>query len=850
MDPAAPPPALNGLLDAVRELRAAGFGVCRILPGAKLPNYRGWTLASLEVEHFTNFPNANVGILGGTLSGNLWVVDFDRPELREAALSALPSTMVDGRVSTGPSHYYYRVTNVPGWATAGVNVAAGLGGPRILHVRDKDKKPIGLDIIGTGGQVVCPPSLHYSGERRIWFSGPDRITTLPLLELWATIKSLAVRFGAHFGGKAETTYSCPPPEEKPAPKSRAGSKTHGSGKPRAGDLTARVVAYLAKCPPAITGQGGHGTAFEVVRAVVWGFDVGPDVGFDLIAQHYNPRCEPPWNDAELRHKCREADTVPFSKPRGYLRDADREPGRNGAGHAGGNGRHGTDGKASVGDFDGARLHQTDRGNAIRLVRRHGANLRFCHPWGKWLAWDGQRWRADDTAQAMRWAKETVVDEFGKASQQLGEIEDALKKTDAGAADPNLGKKLERAKKVLTWCLKSEDVRRLKAMVDLARSDLPLPIVPAELNRHRLLLNCPNGTLDLATGRLRNHDRGDCLTQLCPTAYDPAAICPTWETFLHSVFAADVELILFLQRVCGLMLTGDAREHILLIFWGGGANGKSTLVNALLELLGWDYAIKAPPDLLMARRGESHPTERADLYARRLVVCSETPQGRCLNEAMVKDMTGGEPIRARRMREDFWQFEPTHKTVLCTNHRPVILGTDEGIWRRLRLVPFEVTFWDPAAPAKKGQFNDARLQQDKQLAAKLRGELPGILAWCVRGCLDWQRLGLTLPEKVRLATNQYRSDEDMLGQFLAEKCVVGPDYCCKASGLYKTYVAWSEGSGEKPSPQKTFGEALTKRGFARYTSNGTWYRGLAISSSEEVGQKVPSDDRGDAREADE
>jgi putative DNA primase/helicase len=325
-------------------------------------------------------------------------------------------------------------------------------------------------------------------------------------------------------------------------------------------------------------------------------------------------------------------------------------------------------------------------------------------------------------------------------------------------------------------------------------------------------------------------------------YDRDATCPTWERFLATIFpatsdaaeeAGDAELITFVQRLLGLCLTGDVREHLLPVLWGTGANGKSTLVNVLLEMLGRDYSMKAPPNLLMARRGESHPTERADLFGRRLVVCSETPEGRRLNEALVKDMMGGEPIRARRMREDFWEFVPTHKVLLCTNHRPIILGTDEGIWRRLRLIPFEVTFWDPNDPSIKGRYRPAHLKQDKELPGKLRLELPGILAWCVRGCLDWQRDGLTLPERVRVATAEYRSGEDVLGQFIIECCLVGKDpaYRVKASDLYTRYRAWCEAGGERPSSPRILGASMTERGFERLVSNGTWYLGIALRDSD-------------------
>jgi putative DNA primase/helicase len=450
-------------------------------------------------------------------------------------------------------------------------------------------------------------------------------------------------------------------------------------------------------------------------------------------------------------------------------------------------------------------HCTDLGNARRLVQHFGENLRHCHPWKKDLVWDGIRWRKDETALVERWAKETVRRMYEEAA----------------AADDE-----KHRKALAAHASKSEDAKRLRAMASLARSEPNIPILPEILDNDRWLLNCPNGTLDLRTGQLREPRRLDYITRLCPTVYDPRAACPAFSLFLRAVFRDDLKLVQFVQRLLGHCLTGDIREQILPIFWGGGANGKSTLVNAFLETVGRDYAMRATADLLMERRGERHPTELADLFRMRLVITSETSQGRKLNEALVKDLTGGEPIRARRMKEDFWQFSPTHKVILLTNHKPVITGTDEGIWRRLRLVPFEVRFWDPNDPANHGRDLPPELRQDKELAAKLVAERPGILSWLVQGSLDWQQHGLTLPEKVRAATAAYRTSEDLLARFLEECCQSGADYRARASILYTAYRGWCEGGGEEPLSRQRFGEALTERNFERYTNNGTWYRGLA------------------------
>jgi putative DNA primase/helicase len=235
---------------------------------------------------------------------------------------------------------------------------------------------------------------------------------------------------------------------------------------------------------------------------------------------------------------------------------------------------------------------------------------------------------------------------------------------------------------------------------------------------------------------------------------------------------------------------------------------------------------------MAKKQDQHPAQLARLFGKRLVVCVETHEGARLDEALVKELTGGDPITARGMREDPWQFYPTHKPILITNHRPEIRGTDEGIWRRPRLIPFTVHFWNPDDPENRDRQLPPRLMQDKRLAEKLRAEHPGILAWCVQGCVDWQRYGLQTPDAVKVATKNYRSDQDVLGAFVQECCVTGADYQCKASELYLRYQRWCETNGEKnPVSQRKFGEALTERGFERFTNNGTRYRKIAVRPCE-------------------
>lgn len=298
--------ALTCMLDEAARLRDLGFGLCRILPSEKVPHYRGWTRFSLEPDQLRQYPSANMGILGGALSNDLVVVDPDRPEIRAEAARRLPRTMTDGRAS-GPGHLYYRVTDLPPWARAEPGVAGGVGGPKIMHFTDAKGQPIGLDFLGTGAQAVCPPSLHQSGERRCWIVRPEDIVTLPYLELWAIVKRLAKDFGAaNTDRENRTTVGT-----VPSPRKHREIDSH---------LHRRATRYLARCRPAVSGQGGHNATMWAARVLVYGFDLGVGHGFELLQEYYNPRCEPPWNDAELMHKCEDADTKPFDKPRGWLLD--------------------------------------------------------------------------------------------------------------------------------------------------------------------------------------------------------------------------------------------------------------------------------------------------------------------------------------------------------------------------------------------------------------------------------------------------------------------------------------------------------------------------------------------------
>jgi putative DNA primase/helicase len=366
------------------------------------------------------------------------------------------------------------------------------------------------------------------------------------------------------------------------------------------------------------------------------------------------------------------------------------------------------------------------------------------------------------------------------------------------------------------------------MLDLANSEPGIPVLPDQLDANPWTLNVLNGAVDLRTGQLWPHRRQDLLTKLAPVAYDPDALCPTWDRFLLEVMNGDQDLVSFLQRAIGYTLTGDTSEQVIFILHGKGANGKSTLLETLRAMLGDDYTVQVRPETLMVKQGDAIPNDIARLKGARLVNARETEEGKRLAEALVKEMSGGDTITARFMRSEFFDFKPEFKLFLAANHKPTIRGTDLAIWRRIRLIPFAVTF--------------AEEQQDKQLPKKLQAELPGILAWAVRGCLGWQVLGgLGTPAAVKQATEEYKSESDTLAAFLDECTIEDPNSETQAKVLYKAYVTWCEEGGETPAKQTMFGRKIKERLDSRVdkSSRLTYYLGLRLAKTERPAQNASS-----------
>ncbi|GIM46838.1 hypothetical protein DNHGIG_23870 [Collibacillus ludicampi] len=431
------------------------------------------------------------------------------------------------------------------------------------------------------------------------------------------------------------------------------------------------------------------------------------------------------------------------------------------------------------------FHLSDVGNAERLAYYHGDKLRYCHSTGKWLYWTGKRWQIDSGGtEVYRLAKETVRNIYREAA---------------------LTDDTDTRQKISKHAIQSEKASSIREMIALAQNEGDIPIHAYELDADQWLLNVENGTIDLRTGKLRPHSRKDLITKLVHTEYDPNAQCPTWEAFLWRIMNGNQELIRFLQKAVGYALTGDVSEQVMFFLYGyTGKNGKSTFLNTIRELLD-DYSITMQPDSFMVKQSDRISNDIARLKGVRFVSTIEGEEGKRLAESLIKQLTGGDTISARFLHREYFDFKPTHKIFFATNHKPSIRGTDDAIWRRIRLIPFDVIIPEH--------------ERDPKLPEKLRAEWSGILRWAVEGCLLWQREGLGVPGAVVEATQEYREEMDVIGAFLADKCVIGSGYKTHSSELYEEYKTWCADNGEYQMTQSMFGRKLKERGFENVKSNG-------------------------------
>ena len=402
--------------------------------------------------------------------------------------------------------------------------------------------------------------------------------------------------------------------------------------------------------------------------------------------------------------------------------------------------------------------------ALEFTRQNRETLRFDHNIGKWYQWQFTRWVVTDIPVAFHFARE-------------------------------IGRRLGAGKKATCKASVAGGAERF------ARADPAHAVVSEVWDADPWLLGTPTGTLDLRTGRMHAARRDENITKNtgCGPENKPAEL---WAHFLNDATRGDVAMQVYLQRIAGYCLTGLTVEHALFFIYGPGGNGKSVFLNILVHILG-DYAMSAPMDTFTSSKFSSHPTELAMLKGARLVTASETEEGRAWAEARLKQLTGGDPISARFMRQDFFTYQPHFKLLFAGNHQPSLHSVDPAMQRRFNMMPF---VHKPSQP-------------DHMLEEKLKAEAPRILAWALQGCLDWQKHGLARPESVVVATNDYFLNQDVMGQWLEESCEVGPAFWDQPVPLFHSWTEYAKRAGELPGTAKTFRIALEKKGFPGVKSNG-------------------------------
>jgi putative DNA primase/helicase len=567
----------------------------------------------------------------------------------------------------------------------------------------------GVDLKGDGGYVVVPPSSHESGGRYAWFV-EHSLGDLPLADLpaWILNASTSTTPSRSNGKKGDAGGGLDLAE---------GERNDGLAS-LAGSMRRRGMSGAAICA--------------------------------ALLEENQLACSPPLPEDEVRRIAasvsRYAPEAPISAP--PTRTTEGEEGR-----------------------PIEEPHFTDTGNADRFVRDHAGDVLFCHPWNRWLVWDGVRWTRDERGEIARRVRLTV----------RGMHEDAGR----------LVLSDDERKRLAKHALASESERARKAMLELAKCELP--VHPDDLDADPWLLNAHNGTIHLRDGKLYEHSRGNRITKACGTLYDPGAECPRWLAFLERIFAGNAELIAYVQRALGYSLTGDTREEAFFVAHGSGANGKSTLFGVVLEVLG-DYGLTTRAETVLSKRNpDAIPNDVAALAGARFVTAIEAEEGRRLASGLVKSMTGRDKLSARFMRGEWFEFVPSFKLWLGVNHKPRIPDSSPAMWRRVKLIPFTVTIPEP--------------ERDPELRNKLMAESPGILAWLVRGAVAWKGQGLGSCAAVDEATRSYRDESNLVAEWAALACDVRPGAKAKHTELYSAFRSWCEQEGEETLGPRAFGDRL-------------------------------------------
>lgn len=447
---------------------------------------------------------------------------------------------------------------------------------------------------------------------------------------------------------------------------------------------------------------------------------------------------------------------------------------------------------------GQRLYSfDDTGNAQRFVDLFGDKVRYCYTDKRWLWYDGRKWCTDMTGAVKRLADKAVA--CMSAELKVYEQTDADEGTD-------MAKAFEKHMK------SSRSNKSKNAMLNEVMHHVP--ILPSQLDRYKAALNTPGGVIDLKSGALAPHDPKNYFTKITAVEYSENADCPRWTAFLDDIFGGDKDLIRYVQKAVGYSLTGATSEQCAFFLYGTGRNGKSTFIDIIRDIFG-DYAANIQPETIMARSNQSTAinSDIARLKGARLVTSVEPNEGVRINEGLLKQLTGDDTVTARKLYGDEFEFKPEFKLWMATNHKPVIRGTDTGIWRRIHMIPFTCVI-------PEGKV-------DRRLKYKLSAELTGIFRWAVEGCLLWQKEGLKMPRAVLEEVREYRREMDVISAFVEDKCTVGKGLSVKSSQLFAAYLNWAEQNNEYRMSSTKFGMELAKR-FEKVKGRGcNYYSGITL-----------------------
>lgn len=780
------------MLEAARAAYAAG--ICVVPPredGTKVPvdKWAQWQARRPEPDQMRAWygPRTGLGFVCGEVSGNLELFEFDdratydafKLAAVEAGLAEVVARLEAGYLEDTPGggvHWFYRCEEIEGNTT-------------LARRRDGDEVRTLIQTRGEGGYAVVAPSngkVHPSGKAyRLVAGGPAAIETITAEEradLWELARSFdrmprrvmtyeeapsgawLERPGDDYAGRTDWARILEPHGWRAVPGRGEETRWRRPGKDRGWSAT--------------TGHDGHDVLYVFTTSS--GFEA--DRGYGKVSAY-----------AVLEHGGDFKAAIAALIERGYGKK-----------------------ETATGETTAPTpaYHLTDLGNARRLVARHGQDIKWCDPMGRWLHWNGARWEQVGQTTLVDLAKQTAEAIYAeaKAAPANSEYQAALMK----------------------WAKASGSGRAIAAMVTLTRTMLgPIAVDAEALDADPMLLGVENGVIELQSGKGREPRREDLITKSCRAPFDPKAACPLWEDFLRTVFAGDGEVIDYVQRAVGYSLTGMTGERVVFIEHGAGSNGKTTFLEVVAHVLG-TYAMSTPVETLIARKDRGIPNDLARLKSARFVSATESERGAALAEAFIKTVTGGDRVTARFLHQEFFDFVPQLKLWLATNHRPEIAGGGKAIWKRIRLIPFEVD-----VEALLGDRLDLNLKE------KLLTEAAGILAWAVRGCLAWQKGGLKEPESIRRANAEYEEDEDILGWFLEERTIVEPNVWVAASELYAAFKDWAESHGEDRLSAKAFSQALVERkGIKRQRQGGTGnkgFRGVRLPEPVHRSQKRSQED---------